>query len=360
MPSTEAPAVCLVLRYFTVGGLERVVIGLANRLAARGVDTRVVGLGIAPRNPLITELEAPVEGFSLSGPVLSRLRALRQLTAGRVVHLHLGDGEIQPLERAALFDRRTIVTYHSVYTHRRTRARNALDRAVTSRANAIVSVSEAVRMFCVHEVGLDPTRIRVIPNGVVGPAVVGEPAPAAERGRLSLVAVAGLYPHKNHATLINGLADARLQGIDATLRVIGDGPELAALYRRSVERGVRADIEWYGAIWRRDIVEPLVASADAFVSASRFEGMPISILEAMAAGLPLILSDIPPHREVAGDAARYFDAERPDELARRLGELADSVELRRSLAVRSRQRGLAADLEAAVESHLELYRAVAR
>ena len=89
-----APAVCLVLRYFTIGGLERVVIGLANAFVARGVDTRVVVLYTGKRNALITELDPRVDLVLLDGPERARLAALRELTRGRVAHLNFGDGYI--------------------------------------------------------------------------------------------------------------------------------------------------------------------------------------------------------------------------------------------------------------------------
>lgn len=346
---------CLVVRYFTVGGLERVVVSLANRLAARGVDTRVVVLGTARRNALMTELDGAVDVITLSGSRRARWAALRRLTAGRVVHLHFGDGRIHPLARLALLDRPVVVTYHSVYTHQRTPARNRLDRVLTGRARAIVAVSGAVADFCVDEVGLPADRITVIPNGVATGATAAPARPA-----FLAVAVAGLYAHKNQRTLLAGLAQARAAGLDAGLRVVGDGPELANLHRRTIELGVRPVVDWYGAVWRRDLVAPLLEQADAFVSASRFEGMPISVLEAMGAGVPLVLSDIPAHRELAGDAALYFAPDRPRHLADQLVALAGDPALGARLAAAGRCRAGAADVDRAVTAHLAVYRAVAR
>jgi glycosyltransferase involved in cell wall biosynthesis len=136
---------------------------------------------------------------------------------------------------------------------------------------------------------------------------------------------------------------------------------MAELYRRSLDLGIRGAVDWYGAIWRRDLVLPLVAGSHVFVSASRFEGMPISILEAMAVGLPMVLSDIPPHREVAGEGATYFSPDRPRELADRLGELAADPELVERLRAASAARARQVDPDRGVDAHLDVYRtAVAR
>lgn len=349
-----APAVCLVLRYFTIGGLERVVIGLANAFVERGVDTRVVVLYTGKRNALITELDPRVDLVLLSGPERARLAALRELTRGRVAHLNFGDGYILPRVRAALTGRVVVVSYMSVYRHKRNWLKNRFDRFWASRAAAIIAVSNAVKEFCVRDVGIPAERISVIPC-VIEP-VVREPAAREPNGTLHAISLASLYPHKNQAVLLDGVAAARRNGVDVRLRVIGDGPMMASLYRRCMELGIRGAVDWYGAMSRRDMYQPLLATSDVFLSASRFEGLPLSVQEGMAHGLPLVLSDIPPHRESAGEAALYFPADDPAALADRLHALAGDPGHRERLAGESRARLACFDFERFVDDHLAVYR----
>lgn len=351
------PPITLLLRYFTIGGLERVVIALANAFVARGIDTQVVVLHTGKRNALITELDARVELALLSGPEWRRLAALRRLTHGRLVHINFGDGYILPLTRAALAGRVVVVSYMSVYRHKRTWLKNRFDRVWASQAAGIVAVSEAVKEFCVQDVGIPAARVSVIPC-VIAPAAA-LPRSRSSGAMLTAISLASLYPHKNQATLLDGLAAARRQGVDVRLRVVGDGPTMAALYQRCVALGLREAVDWYGAVWRRDIVQPLLASSDVFVSASKFEGLPLSIQEGMSHGLALVLSDIPPHREVAGDAALYFRADEPDTLADRLCSLAANPERRAALERASRERLGRFDLQQCVEDHLAVYRRAA-
>ncbi|MFF4159198.1 glycosyltransferase family 4 protein [Streptomyces sp. NPDC001678] len=346
--------VCLLVRYFTVGGLERVVTSLANELVARGVKVRVVALAVAKRNALMTELDPRVETVSLSGSPRRRLAEVERLTRGHVVHVHFGDGRIHPLVRLALRGRRTVVTYHSVYTHKRTWLRNRVDRFFNSRADQVLAVSEAVREFCATQVGLRADRVEVVPNAI-RVDVPERPAGPGD-GSLTVISLAGLYPHKNQAAVLAGVAEARRRGVDVRLRVIGDGPEMADLYRRGLELGIAGAVEWYGQVWRRDLVLPLLMSSQAFVSASRFEGMPISILEAMAAGLPLVLSDIPPHHETAGEAAVYFPPDSPGELASALEALAKDPERLHALGEAGLGRSALFDLDRFTERHLRVYR----
>lgn len=323
MPELMDAPVCLVLRYFTVGGLERVVSLLANELVARGVSVRVVVLGTSRRNALITELDDAVETHVLDGPWVLRLRRLQSLSKGHVVHLHFGDGKIYPSVRWALRNHpKLVITYHSVYRHIRSRSANRIDRFASCRCSNVVAVSTAVARYCTDEVGLSPGLITVVNN-----AIPDSPVPVFEHTRgpgLWLIDLAGIQPHKNHVTIVRGLAILRGRGHDVRLRIIGDGPEVADLFRIASDLGVAAQVDWYGAVWRREIVASLLRTSDIFVSASRFEGTPLTALEAMQASLPLVLSDIPAHRETSDGAASFFPADDAEQFAARVEELLDA------------------------------------
>ena len=348
------PPVTLLLRYFTIGGLERVVSSLANCFVDRGVDTQIIVMSTGKRNPLITELDPRIELLLLSGSPAHKLSSLRRMTAGRLVHIHFGDGRIHPLVRAALMGRKVIVTYHSVYSHKRTWIANRVDQLVASRAAAIVAVSNAVKDFCVGDVCIPEERVRVIRNGVRA-VPMRPPSMAYKDGPILLASVAGLYPHKNQTALLDGLAKVKERNLNVRLSLIGDGPTMADLYQHCKTLRLCSEVEWYGAIWRRDVVQQLVGSAHGYISASRFEGMPISVLEGMIQGLPMILSDIPSHREVAGDAALYFSLDNPESMVEQISHFATTEETRARMAERSLERAKRFDLSECVARYIELY-----
>jgi glycosyltransferase involved in cell wall biosynthesis len=353
----KAAPVCLLLRYFTVGGLERVVTSLANAYVERGIDTMVLVMSGGKRNALITELDARVKLAILSGPVRDRWAEMVRLTRGRVVHIHFGDGRIHPFVRLLLGRRRLVVTYHSVYRHKRTWFHNRVDQICASRAAGVIAVSQAVKQFCVEDVGIGAGRISVIPNVLPGhrPATGNGIADEAPPSTWLALALASLYPHKNQRVLLEGVAAARKLGVDLRLRIIGDGPCMAELYGQCVELGLASSVDWYGAVWKKELVEPLIASSHLFISASRFEGLPLSVLEGMSHGLPLVLSDIPPHHEAAGDDALYFDHDDPAQLAARIVDLVRDQERRRRLCAASRARAAAFNFDACVDQHLQVY-----
>jgi glycosyltransferase involved in cell wall biosynthesis len=130
----------------------------------------------------------------------------------------------------------------------------------------------------------------------------------------TILSISRLVPHKNHAVLLR--AAARLP-IAVTIRIIGRGPEAHNLRRLAGELGVSLDLS---DSWATD--QEIVAayrSASVVVSASRFEGFGLTPIEGLAMGLPVIASDIPPHREFLDGLVQFFP---PDDA----GALATAME----------------------------------
>jgi glycosyltransferase involved in cell wall biosynthesis len=344
--------VSLIVRYFTVGGLERVVLALASGLADRGIDVQIVVLGLARRNILITEVDPRVGLVVISGRGVARRRKLSRAVRGRVAHLHFGDGRVHPVLRLALRGAsRRVVTYHSDYRLRRNLWTNFLDRLSSGGMDVIIAVSSSVAEFCSEVVGLNRARLKVVSNAVPPKSAKVEWRP--QRGVMA--ALANFYPHKNHRMLIHGLAHLReVSTIPWRLLLIGDGPDVADCFTLSRQLGMSDHIEWLGNVTDRSYVAEKLASAEIFVSASRAEGMPLSILEAAQIGVPLVLSAIPAHRELATDGARYFDPDDPRSLADAvLAVTADGV--LRDFSMRSVAIGRASDFEAFIDGHLDAY-----
>ena len=154
---------------------------------------------------------------------------------------------------------------------------------------------------------LPAERVVVIPNSVE--LDLFHPVDAAtrerERARLELrpdervlVTVGKLNRGKGNDLLIRAMPEVLARVPRCQLWLLGVGPDQAALQRLALRCGVDQAVRFLGL---RSDVERYLWAADLFVFASRFEGMPLAVLEAMACGLPCAISDIPPHREVSGD-----------------------------------------------------------
>jgi glycosyltransferase involved in cell wall biosynthesis len=150
---------------------------------------------------------------------------------------------------------------------------------------ALVCVSEWDRRIAIERGVSAAARLRVIHNGIKA----AERPP--ERGpwpiRPVLVCIARLAPPKDVGLLLRALARPDLSNWQ--LRVLGDGPEREALLALRDELGLQDRVALGGE--RSDIPAQLEA-ADAFVLPTRWEGLPYSILEAMASGLPVVASSV--------------------------------------------------------------------
>jgi glycosyltransferase involved in cell wall biosynthesis len=143
-------------------------------------------------------------------------------------------------------------------------------------------------------------RLVVVCNGVDLRRVDAVWQPMAANGwvrerPLQLITVGQLCTRKNQVTVVRALAHARHK--DVCLQVVGDGPDRRALENLVQELDLSSRVEFTGRLERDDVLRALWR-ADACIAMSRGEGLPIAVLEAMSCHCPVILSDIPGHREV--------------------------------------------------------------
>lgn len=193
------------------------------------------------------------------------------------------------------------------------------------RSRRLIAVSQNTRADLLHFYRVPPEKIVVALHGV-NPEFLGLARAPLER---MLLCVSTLHPHKNIERLIRAYARAPRAGrlVLAGLR----GFHTAQVERLIVELGLSDSVEITGWL-PRDRLLPLYQRAWAFVYPSTFEGFGMPVLEAMAAGIPVACSDIPPLREVAGDAALLFDPLSEDAISAALDRITGDAALRARLA----------------------------
>jgi len=198
---------------------------------------------------------------------------------------------------------------------------SALLPRLIRKVRAIITVSHFSKERIVRFTGVEPERIHVIFNGVDRRFRPMDPATAKESvTRLGLsgpyiLFVGSLEPRKNLKML---LKTWQLGGFDgATLAVAGATGHLFQKFELdSMPKGVRL----LGRV-KDDLLPALYSGAAGFVYGSIYEGFGLPPLEALACGCPIAVSDIPPHREVCGGTAIYFDPFSPEDLSSRLENL---------------------------------------
>ena len=223
------------------------------------------------------------------------------------------------------------------------------DRLMDPLTTVTICVSQRER-----EAGLAARTCRADRTVVIPTAVDASPAPRARHdGDLPRVLTVGrLAAPKDPLTLIRALAQV---SHPFSACVVGDGPERAAVEAEIRAAGLGRAVELTGE--RRDVPD-LLAAADVFALSSRSEGAPLSVLEAMAAGLPVVASNVGglPELVADGETGVLVPPEDPAALAAALDRLLGDAELRRTLGARGRDRVRERfDLSTLREAHLTLY-----
>jgi glycosyltransferase involved in cell wall biosynthesis len=221
--------------------------------------------------------------------------------------------------------------------------------AAAHRSDRLIAVSEATRSDLLRFYRIPRESVAVISHGV-------EPAfSRLDRSHTEsyLLCVSTLHPHKNLPRLIRAYGrtkrDFRL--ILAGLR----GFHAEEIERQIDEMGLRESVQITGWV-PRDELYSLYARARAFVYPSMFEGFGMPVLEAMAAGIPVACSDIPPLREVAADAALFFDPLNEDGITAAIERLMNDESLQERLAQAGRERARGFTWQRSAEQTLQVLR----
>jgi glycosyltransferase involved in cell wall biosynthesis len=202
---------------------------------------------------------------------------------------------------------------------------NLLLWASVRRSRRLIAVSEATREDLLRYYRLSPNRISVVHHGVEPDFFT------LDRSRTEpfVLCVSTLHPHKNLDRLIRAYAGSERE---FRLTITGLRGFAATAIEALIEKlGVQDSVLLTGWIPRDELLQ-LYAKAHAFVYPSTFEGFGMPVLEAMAAGIPVACSDIPPLREVAGEAALYFDPLKESAIAAALDRIVTDGSLRSRLA----------------------------
>jgi len=169
-------------------------------------------------------------------------------------------------------------------------------RLVANLSGQMIAVSEDVRRFLAEHVGIPGNRIRVIPNGVpvngarsYEKVVVLRETLGLSRNTRVVAAVGSLYPVKGHTYLIDAAVHVVRRCPDVTFLIAGRGGLREELEAQASSLGVTPFIRFLG---HRDDVPDLLGVCDVFVLPSLSEGMPLALLEAMAAGIPSVATRV--------------------------------------------------------------------
>jgi glycosyltransferase involved in cell wall biosynthesis len=357
-----------------VGGTESQLVKLAGRLTARGHDVHVVAVRCGgPYERELRALGVPARVFSYNGlrlrdragrrsarTLVAEVRELlalwRHLRALRpdVCHgfLFTCYTHVLPLAWAAGVPVRVNGRRGASPPTPTGVVRAVLDFAGHRATSGYVTNSRALAAELVRREGVPARRVEVIPNGVELPERTADPSRRPARG----IVVANLLAYKGHADLVEALA---LLATPPPVDLVGDGPERERLTALVRARGLEDVVGFAGPV---PDARPLLADHQFAVLPSHGEGLPNAVLEAMAAGLPVVATSVGGVPDVVTDGVTgiLVPPHDPPALAAAIERLAADPGLRARMGAAARRAAARLTVEDCAARHEVVYRMLLR
>ena len=368
-PLDRPVRVLRVIARLNMGGPALHVAYLTHGLRERGYDTTLVAgslargedsmefvareLGIeATHLPELRRDIAPIRDLQATVRLARLIRRLRP----DILHTHTAKaGAVGRMAALLVGDARPPIVVHTFHGHvlrgyfgpRLSYGFRLLERWLAKRTDALVAVSPEVRDELVR-LGVAPAeKFTVVRVGIELRERVADLDGRAETRRLLGIAddsftvgwVGRMTGVKRTSDVLLAFKRLRERGVDAVLCMIGDGPERGQLERRAHELGIMKRTLFLGY---QEHVAPYYAALDAMILPSGNEGTPVSAIEALAAGRPVVATRVGGLPDVVreGEDGFLVTPGAVDELADRLERLAADEELRRRMGEAGRERVL--------------------
>ncbi len=355
----------VVIDSLAVGGAEQSLLETAPHLMARGVDLHVAYLsqrdGIGPQLEKIGAVLHPLMGDGGRPSAVLRTRRLVRSLRPDLVHTTLFEADVVGRIGARLGGVPVVSSFvtesygrehygNPEYREWKVRAAHLMDAATARLVTRFHAVSHSAADVMSRRLRVRRDKIVVIPRGR-DPEQLGRRT--AERRRAAraelgvaddvpVVFAAGRHFHlKGLDLLVSAMPNVRSVFPKARLVIAGrEGPATAEIHDRIVEGDLGGSVDMIG--YRPDVPD-LMTAADAFVLPSRAEGSPGVLLEAMALEVPIVASDIPSVREVAGTLQPTMllsPLGAPERLAAAIADLLGDRDAAAALATAARRRFL--------------------
>jgi sugar transferase (PEP-CTERM/EpsH1 system associated) len=370
------PLIVHVLYRLDTGGMERILVSLINATADRYRHAVITLCGFGP---LRAEIEHTVSAcLSLDKKpgndwrcYLRLWRALRRLKPDLVQTYNIGTLDLAPMVKLAGV-RRLVHAEHgrdAADPNGENPRYRRLRRWMAPFIDRYVVVSEDLRHWLVERAGVQPSKVTYIANGIDLAAFDARRVVSRQRrlladfappGSVLLGNVARLDKVKDQGSLLAAFALLRDETAPSPCRLIiaGEGSQRGALQQQIDQLGLRETVRLLGD---RNDVSALLAECDVFVLSSIAEGMPVTLMEAMASGLPVVATDVGGVSSVVDDGVTgtLVPARDPRALANALESYVADESLRRGHGAAGHARAVDHfSLNVMVASYVALYEAL--
>ena len=320
-----------------MGGAERVMLNMIRSLPPDRFDCSVLTFKIDPRLEVFSDFPCRLHVFSMrrsyDANALRMARKLNQMIRKeniRIVHTFFETSDLWGGIVARLSGVPVIVSSRRDMGILRRRKHALVYRFVNPLFNVVLAVSDQVRRFCIEQDGIKADRVVTLYNGVfVKPfSIQGSlsnlrDSLGLERNRPIVITVGNIRPVKGVDVFIRAAAEVRRTHPQALFLVVGENHDPAhfeELQKLVLELDLSHNVQFYGSSER---VPELLAASEVFCLPSRSEGFSNSLIEAMAAKLPCVATDVGGNSEAIEDGANGYvvPSEDPTTLAERISRL---------------------------------------
>jgi glycosyltransferase involved in cell wall biosynthesis len=358
-----------VIYAFDLGGSEQLSATIARKLHDRGYPISVCSLS-GSDGPIRKQLEeVGIRCFSVGMGRVSRLRFLYELykifrrEKPDVVHIHHVPLFIQAYLPARLAGiKRIVLTEHSNHLTINESRLKKLSRFFSKRADVVTTIHDGLREFFINDLGVSANKVIAVPNGVdvnkFSPRQVDEgksEVAGLDPDKFVISCVGRLVPEKDHENLLNAIKRLVDSGMtDFEVVIVGDGPRFDEVQRIIEKLGISPYVKMLGA--RNDVVD-ILKGTDVVVLSSKTEGLPMVLIEAMAAGVPCVATAVGGIPQLLSDGAGVVvPAKDSESLAGAIKDLYENRDRLKEIGPRARQRIVEGyDIDHVVDCYLSVF-----
>lgn len=348
--------VAIVLPYFALGGAETMVSRLASNINLDKIDVEVICIYGNPQNNRLenTVLNSGVKikyigkskGFSLSAVY----KLWKELSAYKpnVVHTHLS-ACVYCVPWILVHKEKMLHTIHNMPKYELITPKRKIMSFMYKIGKAIpVAISKEIQSMMTEEYKLK-NKAELIYNPVDVDKFYKDNENHEE---ICLITAGRLSKQKNQKLLIDAIKPLCQEYQNLSLRILGDGPLRDELENYVQSNGLDNVIHFEGNV---DNIEGYFSKSDIFVLSSSYEGLPLVILEAMAAQLPIISTNVGGIKDIVTDNGFLVETENKEELVKALRELIENKSLREKLGNNSLKNVQSYDSRVIADQYIELY-----
>lgn len=344
-----------VITTLFTGGAERLMVDLLPRFKAAGheVELLVFHSADTPFAEKLRKTDIKIH-FLNTTRVYSPLNIFRLkkfLNNYDVIHTHNTACQYYVAIAAKLFGckAKLFTTEHNTTNRRRDMPlMKKIDICMYNAYSQIISVSDATTENLRKHIG-DSHNIVTIDNGINLNRFTHNPI--LDPNTVKLVMVAAFRPQKDQDTVVRAM---KLLPENVKLILAGDGERRPVVTKLAEDLGLKDRVTFTG---NSNIISEILMSCNIVVLSSHWEGFGLAAVEGLAAGRPIVASNVAGLSDIVGDAGLFFEKENEKELAAKVMELIENKELYAALSAKALARAKLFDIDITAKKYLELYEA---